>query len=201
MDKNPSIQVEFVGLVDADLLDNGTRHPNLTLMKIAGFLHDNNIDFELIIDENADISKYTRIYMSRVFSFTKEPNFYINASEEDRVKFLIGGTGYYANESKVSAYRVKREEDLSLLDNDKFLRTLQNCQGEHKVFGIDMARQKPYYHLYDAYVENQVKRGLKSDKYKDYQMYSIGFLTRGCVRHCPFCVNKLENRVYRYSKL
>ncbi len=29
-----------IGLVDADLLDNGTRHPNLALLKIAGQLHD-----------------------------------------------------------------------------------------------------------------------------------------------------------------
>ena len=34
-----------IGLVDADLLDNGTRHPNLTLLKIAGLLYDNNILF------------------------------------------------------------------------------------------------------------------------------------------------------------
>ena len=34
-----------IGLVDADLLDGGTRHPNLALLKIAGFLHDNNIPF------------------------------------------------------------------------------------------------------------------------------------------------------------
>ena len=26
-----------IGLCDADLLDNGSRHPNLVLMKIAGF--------------------------------------------------------------------------------------------------------------------------------------------------------------------
>lgn len=26
-----------IGLVDADLLCNGTRHPNLVLMKLAGF--------------------------------------------------------------------------------------------------------------------------------------------------------------------
>ena len=37
-----------IGLVDADLLDGGTRHPNLALLKIAGFLKDNNIPFELI---------------------------------------------------------------------------------------------------------------------------------------------------------
>lgn len=26
-----------IGIIDADLLDNGTRHPNLALMKISGF--------------------------------------------------------------------------------------------------------------------------------------------------------------------
>ena len=25
-----------IGIIDADLLDNGTRHPNLALMKISG---------------------------------------------------------------------------------------------------------------------------------------------------------------------
>lgn len=46
-----------IGLCDADLLDNGSRHPNLVLMKIAGFLSDNNILFELILDQKADISR------------------------------------------------------------------------------------------------------------------------------------------------
>ena len=46
----------IIGLVDADLLDGGTRHPNLALLKIAGFLYDNSIEFELIEDSKADIS-------------------------------------------------------------------------------------------------------------------------------------------------
>lgn len=32
----------LIGLVDADLMDGGTRHPNLAMLKIAGFLKDNN---------------------------------------------------------------------------------------------------------------------------------------------------------------
>lgn len=64
-----------------------------------------------------------------------------------------------------------------------------------------MARQMPYYHLYDAFVEKQVEKGFKRDKYKDYLKYSIGFLTRGCVRHCSFCINKLEKKILPYSKL
>jgi hypothetical protein len=30
-----------IGLIDADLLCNGTRHPNLALLKIAGYFRDN----------------------------------------------------------------------------------------------------------------------------------------------------------------
>lgn len=43
-----------IGLIDADLLDKGSRHPNLALLKIAGFLFDNHIPFELILDYNSD---------------------------------------------------------------------------------------------------------------------------------------------------
>ena len=60
-----------IGLCDADLLDNGTRHPNLVLMKIAGFLLDNHILFELILDPNADLKRYDYVFMSCVFTFTK----------------------------------------------------------------------------------------------------------------------------------
>ena len=59
-----------IGLVDADLLCNGTRHPNLVLMKLAGFLNDNSIDFKLIIDQDEDITPYKLIYISRVFTFS-----------------------------------------------------------------------------------------------------------------------------------
>ena len=34
-------RIYHVGLVDADLLCNGTRHPNLALLKIAGYFRDN----------------------------------------------------------------------------------------------------------------------------------------------------------------
>ena len=189
------------GLVDADLLDNGTRHPNLALLKIAGFLYDNGIMFELILDDNADISRYEVIFMSKVFTFTKEPSFYRNAAELEKQKFHRGGTGYYATEKSIKVFREKREKDMIQLDKDPCLLKLKNHRGGNNSYGINMARQMPYYHLYDHYINKQLKSGGKKDKYKDYLNYSIGFLTRKCYRHCPFCVNKLENRVEQYSKL
>ena len=33
----------------------------------------------------------------------------------------------------------------------------------------------------------------------DYISYSIGFTTRGCIRHCAFCVNRELSRVLEWS--
>lgn len=191
----------IIGLVDADLLCNGTRHPNLVLMKLAGFLDDNKIDFKLIYEQNEDISQYKYIYISRVFSFTKMPAFYQNATPGQKRKFRNGGTGFYANELNVNKYRQMREVDMTQLENDKFLCKYANHRGGPRKYGIDLARQMPYYKLYDEFIDFKVCQGFDRKKYKDYQKYSIGFLTRGCVRHCPFCVNKLENKVLPYSRL
>lgn len=190
-----------IGLVDADLLCNGTRHPNLVLLKLAGFLNDNGIDFRLIIDQDEDIGSYKYIYISRVFTFTQMPAFYENATPAQKRKFRKGGTGFYANELNVNKYRYRRAKDMNQLENDDFLNKYPNHRGGCRSHGIDLAHQMPYYHLYDDFVNRKVSEGVKREKYKDYQQYSIGFLTRGCIRHCPFCVNKLENGIIPYSRL
>lgn len=85
-------------------------------------------------------------------------------------------------------------------ENDEFLCSLPNRRGG-KYMGIDMARQMPYYDLYVPFIEKQVAAGRKRSYYKDYLYYSIGFLTRGCFRKCPFCVNRLEKRAQKHSEL
>lgn len=56
----------------------------------------------------------------------------------------------------------------------------------------------PDYHLYDKWL-GEVDDG--STKFKSYRDYSIGFLTRGCFRHCPFCVNRRSSKVVAHSPL
>ena len=56
----------------------------------------------------------------------------------------------------------------------------------------------PDYNLYDEWLSG-VDDG--STKFKAYRDYSIGFLTRGCFRHCPFCVNRRSNKVVAHSPL
>lgn len=206
-----------IGLVDADLLCNGTRHPNLALLKIAGYFRDNGFvrktaeleaqnvsTYELLTNEcNFDeLLAFDHIYVSCVFSFTldnppKLLSFLMN-SDKMKGKLHMGGTGSYANLSVEDGFAEKREEDMHRLEKDDFLNTLYNSKGG---FGINMCSQMPDYHLYDEFVE--VMEGIKKSPayYKDYKEYSIGFLTRGCFRRCPFCVNKLERKAMPYSKL
>lgn len=181
------------GLVDADMMANGTRHPNLALLKIAGYLRDHNIKYQLITDDNADLAEFDHIYLSRVFTFTPLPKFYLDYQaslfkEKDDL-FSCGGTGWYATEEDTNVFIAKRNKDFHQLEKDSRLR------------GLNMRTQMPDYDLYKDYVESQINKGRRRVYYKDYLDYSIGFLTRGCFRHCPFCVNKLENKVYPHSDL
>jgi hypothetical protein len=190
-----------IGLVDADLLDGGTRHPNLALLKIAGFLHDNKIPFELIEDEEIVIGDYTKIYVSKVFTFTHEPKFLLEARENNTLENIAwGGTGYYGEDDPQDVFIKLREEDMTKLEKDEFLLQFPNHRGGVKM-GIDMAHQMPYYDLYKSYIDKKIAAGRNPTYFKDYMNYSIGFLTRGCFRKCPFCVNRLERRVLPYSEL
>lgn len=62
----------------------------------------------------------------------------------------------------------------------------------------DIEHHMPDYHLYDGWLAECDKGGTEFKAYKD---YSIGFLTRGCFRHCPFCVNRRSNKVLKHSPL
>lgn len=54
----------------------------------------------------------------------------------------------------------------------------------------EIEHHMPDYHLYDGVCD-----------FKTYTDYSIGYLTRGCFRHCPFCVNRRSNEVVAHSPL
>lgn len=59
----------------------------------------------------------------------------------------------------------------------------------------------PDYHLYDTWIENQIKNGRNPNEFKFYTDYSIGYLTRGCFRGCYYCVNRNSKRSQAASPL
>ncbi len=65
----------------------------------------------------------------------------------------------------------------------------------------EIEHHMPDYHLYDDWIEERVAGGKKRSFFKSYTDYSIGFLTKGCFRHCPFCVNRNTDRAEIHSPL
>lgn len=78
-----------IGIIDADLLDNGTRHPNLALMKISGYYKEQNNEVKLL-KSYENLKKYDKVFISKVFSFTKVPEEILSLPNVE-----IGGTGFF----------------------------------------------------------------------------------------------------------
>lgn len=65
----------------------------------------------------------------------------------------------------------------------------------------EIEHHMPDYHLYDDWISQEIMKGKTKKEFNEYINSSIGYLTRGCFRHCPFCVNKNYNQVERHSPL
>ena len=110
-----------------------TRHPNLALLKLAGFLKDNNVYFKLIESSDEDVSEFDIVYISKVFSFTKDPKFVVRAlGTHDLTKFRLGGTGFYAAYIDNTSFSHIRKKDMEQFENDPFLNSLKNHRGGSK---------------------------------------------------------------------
>lgn len=158
-------------LIDADLLDNGTRHPNLALMKISGYFKGKGCEVSLL--ENYDeitnndyegIKKYDAIFISKVFDFSK-----IDEKILEFENVYFGGTGFFFDGGV----------DLP-------------SEIEHHM---------PDYNLYNNFIEHDTKHENKDTYWKDYKDFSIGFATRGCFRKCAFCVNQKYDKVHFHSHI
>lgn len=182
-----------IGIIDADLVDHGTRHPNLALMKISGFykekIESGEVKSVKLITEKSVVEDYDKsdfpfdeVFVSKVFDFTETPfDKYIGSeitpehpekivkNKRKTVVFHFGGTGFFWDKSP------KLEPEIEF--------------------------HMPDYDLYKDWVEEEQKKSKKPDKYRDYTDFSIGFTTRGCFRHCKFCINKNCDKAVRHSKI
>ena len=162
-----------IGIIDADLLDQGTRHPNLALLKISGYCKKFKHNIKLItnyseIIEECHQNKYDILFMSKVFKFTQIPSEILSKIENNEI--VIGGTGFFDMDSPELPYEIEHE--------------------------------MPDYDLYTDYITKQTDNFTKDVvKYDDYINFSIGFTTRGCFRKCSFCVNRKYDRVYKHSPI
>ena len=179
-----------IGMVDVDLLNNGTRHPNLAQMKMSNYCKQFGHDVELVYNKEqlSKLSDYNILLVSKVFSYTTVPseleklikqsnktNEELNGSVKkilqnysDRkpccTQILIGGTGFFENGGCDLDYEI-----------------------EHYM---------PDYSLYDSYIKQKISEGRSPAYFSDYIGVSIGFISRGCHRKCSFCVNKKYDKAF-----
>lgn len=178
-----------VAIIDADLLGR-TKHrfPNLVCEKISAYWKERGAEVELKLNYE-ELEKYDEVFISKVFTDTWVPDWILEKVDMDAgtadlpSNIHVGGTGFFF------AHAPNLDDEI-----------------EHHM---------PDYHLYDEWINGEVERAKEEHEragkhfnkrsfmvqFKEYTDYSIGFVTRGCFRKCPFCVNQKYDRVFLHSPL
>lgn len=167
-------------------------------MKLSAYYKDRILfpeGNEVVLKFDLDgLETYDKVFVSKVFTDTEiKPSSFMDVMEADAVqhpdpwgterKYVWGGTGFYFDKAP------------NLPD--------------------EIEHHMPDYSLYLGWVEGEVEKariryqsegrlfneGKFRVQFKEYVEYSIGFLTRGCFRRCPFCVNQKYDHVFRHSPL
>ena len=197
MDKTTGKTHLKIGIIDADLIDGGTRHPNLALMKISGYCKGLEHEARLLFEESdlQHLDNFDVIVISKVFSFTKD---------HPAVENVIGTTVETTEKFNRCVYSEIRSAS-GTKGGEKRPMVLIGGTGYFEDGGLNLHRviehHAPDYSLYTDYIDAQVASGKKRSYYTDYEDYSIGFTTRGCFRKCEFCVNKKFNRAELHSPI
>lgn len=167
-----------IGIIDADLLGRSRhRFPNLVCEKISGYWKERGAEVHLLMDYSwAD--DFDHIYISKVFTDTPVPD-WLTATE----KVHIGGTGFYFDKAPDLPEEIEHHMPDYRLYDDWIAGELARAEAEHKKNGKSFHRSR------------------FMQQFKEYTDYCIGFVTRGCFRKCPFCVNQKFDRVFKHSPL
>ena len=92
-----------IALIDADLLDGGTRFPNLAIMKLSGYYKERGSAVNLVESyKDFDATEYDAVFVSKVFDFTS-----IDESLLDQPNVYVGGTGFFFDKATPLPYEIE----------------------------------------------------------------------------------------------
>ncbi len=183
-----------IGMIDVDLLDNGTRHPNLAQMKMSAYCKKRGHSVKLIFiqDDLCNLQQFDVLIASKVFNFTAIPS-----------ELSIYIDPYKGNMSQLNGCIVEALNKYELAPPDSTVLLVGGTGFFEKDGGRnlhhDIEHIKPDYDLYVPYVDYKVGQGRSRSYFDDYLNYSIGFTSRGCFRKCHFCVNKKYDHAFAHS--
>lgn len=206
-----------IAVIDADLLGRRRhRFPNLVCEKISGYykqvvkLPPENV---VLKTDYEHLEEFDRVFIAKVFTDTPIPEWLQHVSQPKELLIRVGrpDAGALPVEKwleKTVGYKINGKIPVNVGGTGFFFDRAPNLPDviEHCM---------PDYHLYDSWIEEKVEQAKKNAEcegrefhrsrflvqFKEYLEYSIGYLTRGCFRHCGFCVNQKYNRVFRHSHL
>ena len=162
-----------IAIIDADLIGRSKhRFPNLVCMKLSKYHKDLGYNVELKMDYK-DLENYDKVFISKVFMDTEIPN----ENPDKSLKTEDGIIEFYKDHPILNLPNVEYGGTGFYYDKSPKL----SAEIEHYM---------PDYHLYDEWVKQKLLDGGKPKDFEYYTDYSIGFMTRGCIRQCSFCVNK-----------
>ena len=174
-----------VAIFDADLIGREKhRFPNLVCEKLSGYWKEKGADVDLItefpspLEWNAWEDMYDETYIAKVFTDTPVPDF---VKPTDHIH--IGGTGFYFDKAPNLPDEIEHHMPDYNLYNDWIESLVSAARSEAESKGKQF---------------NEVRYRVQ---FKEYTDYSIGFITRGCFRKCPFCVNQKFDHVFPHSPL
>lgn len=201
-----------IGIIDADLIGREKhRFPNLVCEKISKYHKDLGDEVTLLRDYD-HMDEYDDIYICKVFTDTWVPDWINENVDMDSgtvnlpPKYHVGGTGFFF----AHAPNLPDEIEHYMPDYDLYNEWIEETVTEAKIIHDEKEEAKYQKSLKNAERKNDVslihtKKAFNEKNYrvqfKEYTDYSIGFMTRGCFRKCPFCVNQKYDHVFLHSPL
>jgi hypothetical protein len=202
-----------VGIIDADLLGRDKhRFPNLVCEKVSMYHKERGDEVRLLMDYD-HVDDYDEVYISKVFTDTPVPDWINNNVNMDTIevtlppKYHVGGTGFFFAHAPNLPDEIEHHMPDYDLYNEWIESEVEKAKAEH-----EKSQESKYQKSLEEGKKDEDGNLIVHEKkpfnernyrvqFKEYTDYSIGFVTRGCFRKCPFCVNQKYDHVFLHSPL
>ena len=133
----------------------------------------------MLLTNYSNLDDYDKVFISKVFTDTYVPEYILTFPN-----VTYGGTGFFYDLAPALPYEIEHHKP----DYQLYMPWINEQVEKDKVKWESLGNNL------DDYDEERFRK-----KFSSYTDYSIGFVTRGCIRGCSFCVNQHYKRCNLHS--